>query len=144
VCADCVHLIMHMHTTFPYHACLPQSAPHNANFARTPTHKHFSARYQNLVRAPAHQHFFVRHQNLVLAPTHQNFSTRHQNLVRAPTHQHFSTRCQNLACAAACQCCSYHNIFTVHHVFSVRLPGHIHLYVHQFIVNSIAEIWVFG
>jgi hypothetical protein len=137
------------------------------NLSHAPTHQHFSVQRQILACAPAHQYFFMRRQNLVCAPAHQHFSTWHQNLMHAPAHQHFSTWCQNLVRASALQyffaqhqilalapayqyfstqypIFTYHKIFTVHHAFLVRPPAHIHFYVHQFPVNSAAEIEAFA
>jgi hypothetical protein len=39
---------------------------------------------------------------------------------------------------------THHKIFTVHHAFLVCTPAHIHFYVHQFLVNSVAEIGAFA
>jgi hypothetical protein len=39
---------------------------------------------------------------------------------------------------------TYHKLFTMHHAFLVRPHAHIHVYAHQFLVNSAAEIEAFA
>jgi hypothetical protein len=141
-------VIMHAHTTRDSIMHVPLNLHRTMlNLVHRPTHQYFLCittlhhTTRNLgvhTRVPLFSHITTLHHTMPSLSVHTHtmlFSSQY----------HFALRNTNLSAHTCAPIFSMrHKIFIAHHAFLVRTPMHTHFYMHQFLVNSIAEIGAFA
>jgi hypothetical protein len=127
---------MHAHTT--HDSIMHATLNLHQYFLRITTLHHTTRNLGVHTRVPLFFHITTLHHTMPSLSVHT-----HTTLFSA---QYHSTPCNANLSVHTCAPIFFmrHKIFIAHHAFLVRTPTHAHFYMHQFLVNSAAEIGAFA